>query len=90
MGKLLDKYEAAYKAAIAPGIAKGHDLAVAPELWMYFKWEEETGVQPWDKVRHYKAMREAMMQDPEFGQVLTVGFQMALSALAAAMEKEGQ
>lgn len=90
MGKLLDKYKAEYQAAIAPGLAKGHNLVVPPELWMYFKWEEDTGVQPWDKINHYKALSNAMLQDPEFGQVLTIGMQMAMSALDATMKgKEG-
>ena len=87
MGKLLDNYMTEYKAAIAPGLTKGHDLVIPPELWIYFRWEQDAGVRPWDKDKHRKALTNAMLQDPEFGQVLTAGMERAM---AMCRNMEGQ
>ena len=73
MGKLLSKYAAAYNEAIKPGLAKGDAYVVKPEIWMYFKWEEDNGVGPWDPVKLRTAVRDAVLQDPEFGQILIAG-----------------
>lgn len=80
MGKLLDKYTAEYNAAIAP--AKGKQGYVAkPEIWMYFKWEKDNNVFPWED-KYSQVLKETTLQDPEFGLVLMAGF----AAIASVMD----
>ena len=88
MGRLLDKYMAEYEAAIAPGIKAGKPYVAKPEIWIYFKWERDNNVKPWDKVRHQNALTNAMMQDPELGGVLVAGLKQALEMVDDATEKK--
>lgn len=85
MGKLLDKYTADYNAAIKPGLVKGHTYVVKPEIWIYFKWEEDNGLSPQDPVKLRNALRDAVLREPEFGQVLVAG----MGEIFSGMQKEG-
>lgn len=73
MGKLLEKYMSEYNEAIKPGLEKGDAYIIKPQIWIYFKWESDNGVAPWEPVKYRAALKDAILKDPELGQVLIAG-----------------
>lgn len=69
MGKLLEKYISEYNAAIAPGLAKGHEYVVRPEIWIAAKWEDDIGFEPWTP-EYQRCLEKLHLEDPELAETI--------------------
>ena len=74
--KTLADYMSEYnEEVIAKAIPGIHDFAMRPEVWIYFRWEEEQDVNPWEKGFGERLM-DVMQRDPELGCYLLNAFEI--------------
>lgn len=67
----MNKYNEEVIAKAIPGI---HDFAVRPEVWIYFQWEKEQDINPWEEGFGERLM-DVMRRDPELGCYLLDAFE---------------
>lgn len=59
----MNEYNEKVIAKATPGI---HDFVVRPAVWIYFQWEMEQDIKPWEEGFGDRLM-DVMQRDPELG-----------------------